>query len=414
MSRASELLGQREREWRPLLRAVSLVAEIDVPDDQVREALRALGRVYADTDFDEARWLLTRRYPACLVVALAGMGAIGYEHGNFWTAVWDHADLAASQADQTLWGKAFRLAVDRFDLARFPGLPQVYVGEILMHAGVPDYCLADLLNLLLRRQTRDPDLTAGDVLAWATAPGRESRLFEVDKPVQRFIRHGGDYAEDFLDRCLELLKRLQQPAFDADGLQLPVRVVAKAQELAGQGLLELPVARRRMGGRRPAGEHPHLELEPYGRGLVVWLPPVGDAPDGSVVWQLRADGEPRSVASRSPWPGALETAPATMAPISRPVREVAVELVGSGREFDISVVDPRDPLLVFTEDGRRVPASANLAPEPVWLLYPAEVDGYPVELTVAGSSKELNALPAPYGWTGWTLRRADLRDARTA
>ena len=168
MSQPSELLGQREREWRPLLRAVSLVAELDVPGEEVRDVLRALGRVYGDADFDDTRGLLPRCYPACLVVALAGIGAVGYEHGNFWTAVWDHAAFAASQADQTVWGQGFRLALDRFDLARFPGLPQRYVGEILMHAGVPDYCLADLLNLLLRRQSRDPDLTAGDF--WSGYP----------------------------------------------------------------------------------------------------------------------------------------------------------------------------------------------------------------------------------------------------
>src|SRR5205823_9244799 len=102
--------------------------------------------------------------------------------------------------------------------------------------------------------------------------------------------------------------------------------------------------------------------------------------------------------------------PATTVPLSRPVREVVVELAGSGREFDISVVDPRDPLLVFTDDGRRVPPSATLSPEPVWLLYPAEVDGQPTELTAIGALKELDDLPAPYGWTGWTLRRVNLRD----
>ncbi|HEX5542250.1 MAG TPA: hypothetical protein VFX60_11930 [Micromonospora sp.] len=411
MSQTSEMLRQRETEWAPLLRSVSLVAEIDAPEDEVKSVLRALGQIYWHAHPYDRYRVLRYRYPACLVTGMAGIGAVGYQHGNYWRAVQQETGIPFVGDDQALWGEAFRTNLDHFHLARFPGLPQINVSEILMHAGIPAYCLGDLLNLLLQRQARDPGLSAEDFLAWALMPGRDSRLSSVDKPVQRFIRHGGDYAEDLIDRCLDLLERLRQPGFNADGLGLPAHLIAKAQELAEAGHIVWSGALDRgNAATSPAQLRPYLHLEPYGRGLLVWLPPVHDAHDGQVIWRLRADGEVDSVVSRSPWPGETETAPATTMPVLRPVRQLNVELAGYDREYDLDLVDPRDPLLVFTEDGRRVPATSSLAPEPVWLLYPQKADsGEPLELHVDGDLGDTDEVPAPYGWLGWTLRRADLR-----
>ncbi len=408
MSHASEILRLRESEWAPSLRAVSLVAEIDAPEEHARQVIRALGRVAWSTPYPDRHRLLTRQYPACLVVGLAGVGAVGYEQGDYWTAV--HNEVWG-QIDQTLWGRAFRANLDHFRLARFQGLPQVNVGEILMHAGIPAYCLGDLLNLLLQRQSRDPGLTGESFLAWALAPGRESRLNGTDKPVQRFLQRGGDYAADLIDRCLDLLERLRQPGFTADGLGLSPHLIAKAQALAEAGHLDWTGSSDRSNSATsPAQQRPHLELEPFGRGLLVWLPPVHDALDGRVMWRLRFDGEVDSVVSQSRWPGTRETAPATAVAIARPSRQVAVELAGYDQEYELDLVDPRDPLLVFTADGRRMPATSGLPPEPVWLLYPQESDGGgPLELRVEGDLLDTYEVPAPYGWLGWTLLRADLR-----
>ena len=88
-----------------------------------------------------------------------------------------------------------------------------------------------------------------------------------------------------------------------------------------------------------------------------------------------------------------------------------MELASHDQEYELDVIDARDPLLVFTEDGRRVPATSSLAPEPVWLLYrrgPTD-GGNPVDLHVDGDLLDAYDVPAPYGWLGWTLRRADLR-----
>ena len=408
-TRASAMLNLLEQSWRGPLGGASLVAEVNASDDEIREALRALGQLYRTAqDTRVEHRLLHANFPACVVVALAGIGALDYIHGNYWTGVWAQADMNPQLDDQGVWGRAFRAGLDRFHLARFFGLPQVNVGEIMMHAGIPLYCLADFLTLLLQRQERDPATNAASILAWATAPDHNSRLSSVDKPVQRFLRFGGDYAEDVVDRSLDLLDRLREPSFDPDGLGLPARIVKRACSLAEDGSLDL--VRRRRTTARSAREQPRLVLEPFSAGLVISLPPVPDAPNGLAVWHVHIDGAAHVVHSRSPWPGAAETAPAADLAIAAPAGQALISLTATGGEWEIDIVDHDDPLLIFAEDGRRVPPKADLPPEPVWLLHPdaAELAGARIE--VRGGHTECDEAPVPYGWEGWRLRRFDFGD----
>ncbi|MFV2018165.1 hypothetical protein [Micromonospora sp. LOL_023] len=421
--RASDYLHDREREWGPALRAVSLVAEIAVPELEARRAVNRLGNLYGAGSEYEQRQYLYYRYPACLLVGLSGIGAARYEQGNYWRAVREETH---GQVDQTAWGAAFRVNLDRFDLARFPGLPQINVGEILMHAGIPAYCLGDLLNLLLQRQSREPGTTVTDFFAWALTPGRESRLNTLDMPVRRLLRHGGEYAEDLVDRCFDLLDRFRAAASNADGLGLPPHLIDQARGYVDGGQLDWAGTATRTatavgGSGSAAAPRPYVELEPYGRGLLVRLPAVPDAPGGRVEWRVRVGGDVQTIVSRSRLAGDVDTAPPAVASISRPVRQVTVELAAIEREFELDLIDPGEPMLIFTDEGRRVPLTSSLPPEPVWILHAArDGTGQPVTLHIDRAAAAPNAgpvgpaadddqdLPVPYGWLGWTLRRVDL------
>lgn len=401
---ASAVLKNLERAWRGPLSEASLVAEVGASDGEIRAALRSLGALYSNAwDAEEGRRLLYEQFPACLVLALPGIGALDYAHGNFWTGVWQQAGMSPRQGDQATWGWAFREGLDRFRLARFRGLPQVNVGEIMMHAGIPQYSLADFLQLLLQRLDRDPSTDAGSILAWATAPGHGSRLFTLDKPVQRFLQYGGDYAEDIVDRSLELLDRLREPDFDTDGLGLPAWIVERARVLADDGTLQLTRRRPRTG--KAAREKPRLEFDPFGVGVAVSLPPVPLAPNGLAAWTVHLDGVSQTIRSQSPWPGSTETAPATALPLTAPASRALVRLGATGEEWEIDIVDRDDPLLVFAEDGRHFPPNAALPPEPLWLLHPDNADD---EIVMEGGHHELDEVAVPYGWGGWRLRRVDL------
>ena len=337
---------------------------------------------------------------------MAGVAATQYHGGIYWPQLWETADYHGTSQDQGIWGRAFNRAIDRLGMATFPDLPLHFVGPILMHAGLPTYCLGDYFRLLLARRRLDPGLDAESFLAWATAPGRDLRLAELDVPARRFLTHGGDYALDVVDRCLDLLDRLSDPDPDLDGVRLPVRIVEAARsEAVAQGL-DRPAARRSGTATHGSAPRPRIALDPYGMGVQVILPAVGETPDGVATWRVTADGDPVMVRSRAQWVGSAEAAPQTAHPLTRPVRAVQVALIGWDHVSELDVVQPSDPILFFAEDGRRLPAHLPLPPDHVWLLRPADR-----ELAITGELQVITETPVPFGWEGWHLQLASLEKA---
>jgi len=405
-----ELLRLREDSWEPRLRGVSIVAEADLRPEYTRQAATALGRLYAtlkDPRTEGESLLL--RWPACLAAAMAGVAATDYKSGAYWPALWEATRLQGAQQDQGIWGRAFNMAVARLGMPTFPELPLHFVGPILMHAGIPTYCLGDYFRLLLSRRRLDPGMDAESFLAWATAPGRETRLSQIDKPAQRFLHSGGDYAHDIVDRTLDLLDRLSEPEPDFDAVRLPSYMIEAAKEELAAGHLDLSGT----GKRRPDGRggivgrrqvQPRIALDPYGQGVHVLLPAVGDTPDGVARWRITADGETHIVQSRAMWVGAAETTPQTAYPLDRPVRTVLVSL--AGREdlaTELRVIDQADPVLFFAEDGRRLAGTVSLPRSQVWIMHPAER-----ELEFTGQAGQIVEPAVPFGWDGWRLRLVSL------
>jgi hypothetical protein len=140
----------------------------------------------------------------------------------------------------------------------------------------------------------------------------------------------------------------------------------------------------------------------------VLLPSVSDAPDGFVSWTVTADGQPHVVHSQAHWVGVAEAAPPTSFALLRPVRTVVVSAEGSDEQVELHVIEPDDPMLVFGEDGRRLPANVPLPPDIVWIVHPEEndlsADG-PLMVTVEGQ--------LPLGWNGWRLRQLNLNGTRS-
>src|SRR6266487_1900441 len=73
-----------------------------------------------------------------------------------------------------------------------------------------------------------------------------------------------------------------------------------------------------MSQRAGFSSRPRIGLDPFGEGIRVILPAVGDAPDGVALWRVTADGTPDIVQSRALWVGTAEAAPETTYPLSRP------------------------------------------------------------------------------------------------
>jgi hypothetical protein len=342
---------------------------------------------------------------------MTGVAVTSYAQGTYWPALWKAAGYNGYTDDQRVWGLAFTAALSDLGLPTFSDAKQRYVGPILMHAGIPAYCLGDFFRLLVDRRRQDPGLDADSFLDWATAPRRQVRLSQLDKPAERFLLNGGDYAHDIVDRTLDLLDRLTEPDPDFDAVRLPGYMIetAKAEQAAGR--LDVTKATRSPGDRTSAGmrrqAQPHIALDPYGQGVHVLLPAVGDTPDGVARWKITADGETRTVQSRAMWVGAAETTPQTAFPLERPVRTVLVSL--TGREdlaAELTVVEQADPVLFFGDDGRRLSATVSLPRSQVWIMHPADRD-----LEFNGPPGQIVEPSVPFGWDGWRLRWVSLEDA---
>lgn len=402
-----ELLRLREESWAPRLRGASLVAEADLAPEHTNQAAEVLGRLYGRLPDPQAQgesFLL--RWPACLTAAMAGVAAENFQGGKYWPVLSRVTGFAGTTADQGAWGRAFNRAVEYLDMATFPELPQRFVSPILMHAGLPNFCLRSYFRLLLDRRRLDPGLDAESFLAWGTATGRAQRLDALHIPARRFLTEGGDYALDVVDRSLDLLDRLADPAPDLDGIRLPARFVEAAKdELTAHG------PERRRPGTRPGDRpttRPRIALDPYGAGVQVILPAVGEAPDGVATWRVTADGEPVTVRSRAQWVGTAEAAPETAHPLGRPVRTVDVSLVGWDHVTELEVVRPADPILFFADDGRRLPAQLPLPADHMWVLRPADR-----ELIPKGELRIIAESPVPFGWEGWQLEFVSLEQVRS-
>jgi hypothetical protein len=178
-----ELLRYREAAWGRRLRGASLVAEADFRTPLTDQVAMVLGHLYArlpDPRVEGVRFLL--RWPACLAAAMSGDAATSYKGGTYWPALWEAAQFDGTTQDQALWGGAFNEAIDQLGMATFPGLPLHFVGPILMHAGIPTYCLDDYFRLLLARRRVEPALDAESFMAWAVAPGRARRCVRRQGP----------------------------------------------------------------------------------------------------------------------------------------------------------------------------------------------------------------------------------------
>jgi hypothetical protein len=414
-----ELLDIRERQWAPLLRNISLVAEAEIRETHRTQVASALGVLYGQGGYAAGQSAVSKgvaflaRWPACLVASMTGVAVTSYAQGTYWPALWKAAGYRGDADDQHVWGTAFVAALPELGLPMFSESYLRFLGPILMHAGIPAYCLGDFFRLLAERRRQEPGLDADSFIAWATAPGRKLRLSELDKPAERFLLNGGDYAHDVVDRTLDLLDRLTDPDPDLDAVRLPSYMIEAAKSELASGHLDLSrSAARRTGDHRATvtrrEAQPRIGLDPYGQGVHVLLPAVGDTADGVARWRVTADGDAHTVQSRAIWVGAAETTPQTVFPLNRPVRTVLVAL--AGREdltAELSVVDQHDPLLFFGEDGRRLASTVSLPRSQLWIMHPADR-----ELEFNGEPGQVVEPTVPFGWDGWRLCSVSLENVQ--
>ncbi|GAA3533302.1 hypothetical protein AFL01nite_18560 [Aeromicrobium flavum] len=401
--RPVELLNHREESWSRKAAAVSLIAECDVNPEFTEQALGVLGQGYRvlNPKGRAEGWL--RRWPAVHVMSTVLVATEHYSNGTFWPRLSELAGVAQDQQFQRAWGQAFLHNLEQLGLPRFEDVDDAgstYVGRILLHSGVPTYCLPDFFTLVEERRRRTPGLSADAFVAWASS----RPLPHVDKPVARFLKYGGEFAVDVVDRVFDLLD-IASVGGNLDEVPLPDRFRQAALELAQAGSIARRSRRSASGLNAGADRHPRLFLDPFGRGLLLRLPAVSEAPDGTANWVVGMDGVRQRVATKALWPGSGEPAPPTDVSVRAPVRSVSAALESHGHlAVTLPVVDERDPLLAFDEEGTQLVPGVPWRVSTAWLLFPGQRD----DLSVTGTLHVLTEASLPPGWVGWSLIQVDL------
>ena len=250
---------------------------------------------------------------------------------------------------------------------------QKYVAPILAHGGVPQYCLADFFTLLVRYG--DPDHPSSDFIDSVREHG--GSLGNIDKPVERFLFHGGEVAEEFVARCLALW--LSHASGDGGGTHgLPKRVV----EAFSKWYTEQAPAQRNRRRRLPK---PQIKVAPGDLWVYMYLPRCDDHPDigPNACWE--ANGREWAVSRDH-----------TMPLNSGDDRVVRC----NEREYILQGIHDSEPVMFFDPDtGKVIPdPSLRRLPEHLWAIFEQSLDVEP-------GSVYREAVPA---WPGYVFAEFDL------
>lgn len=409
-----ELMDIREQEWRRPLQSASLVAEVleGIDREHREQTLTVLAGIARRQHDSYHRELTLKRWPAVHVVATTGVAVDHYSKNTFWPHLKDLARVPMDQAFATDWGQAYLANLRRLQLPTFDqgdtDAGSRYLGRILLHSGIPNACLDDYFLLCHERRQRDLGIEPSQLIAWARIQAEAGRLTSVDKPVSRFLQYGEEFAQDVTSRVFELLDAVASGK-EGGEVPLPERFRETARRLWAAGEVSPTVS---MAGARTSvaisQDGPQLVIDPYGRGLLLRLPPVGEAPDGRAAWLVELDGVAQTVATLALLPGFDDVAPVTDVPILKPVRAASAALTTrEDLRVQLNIIDERLPLLAFGEDGRHLPYPAPLPSGRCWLLWPG--DGSTLQLRRGGVIETEAALPP--GWAGWTLALVNLEEA---
>ncbi|MCA9867595.1 MAG: hypothetical protein KC410_14000 [Anaerolineales bacterium] len=276
-------LAQYESELSSIVPSITLLGQLSYDQAHLLELRAALGPLFADSPAEGLKDI-RRRYPLTFALYLVLEALYTYEGGDYWTGPRQALGLSGPHTADA--GQAFRDVLRRERLPTFEHLGgHVHITPILAHAGIPTYCLDDFFDLLDRVDRRNALIDVPTLLAdWA---GDRFPVI-IDRPAQRFLLYGGDLAEEFVERCLELWR---EGGHDAETLDLPDRVLDAYDRWRAR---HPPRGRVEPDVRLPAA--PKLTFDPYGEGVAILLPPVvyaaARAPD-SLTWRIDAGDRQR-------------------------------------------------------------------------------------------------------------------------
>lgn len=225
---------QRLEEWQQQLdRQVKdselLLGDLPTSQDDLN-ALRALLHeqlaVSKNQSIENRLKLVKALYPLPYALYLVLEGQHSYQDGEFWPTP-SHTFHLRDANETSRCGQLFLDIVSRYGLPTFEEKHRGhrFVTSILLHGGVPTTQLPRFFTFL-HQESRDHEIRVdAETLLQDWRSKREVYLDPLPAPIRRFLLHGGVMAEDFLDRCLELISLTRREAESETAWGLSGRVV---------------------------------------------------------------------------------------------------------------------------------------------------------------------------------------------
>jgi len=419
MSQTYALLRDRESHLAPLVQTVELLGEIPITPEACQQLGKAIGLRLRSLGLTEAVRTIRNRYPCTFAVFLVAQGVHGYDgRAGYWPGVGQAIGRSLNPAWARELGRLFEKILADLDLPLFPDLGgRRYVDLILMHGGIPNYCLDDFFNNMLRPAvTRDfyADMPVEELIdEWLL---RASGRYFVDKPVLRFLEFGGRVAEDFVERSRELAREFLDAGQVslAEEVGLPQRVVEAFHQWAvrrdGFNLSKGKVGRRTSLRLRK----PEILLDPWGEGITLELPPQQipvTLSQAEIVWQVRAGTKDFEIPVRIRRVGydLRTTAESLLLETPTEIYEVSLWIDGQPRRtWRYHGPDGERPLLAFDAGrGALLRRAPSLPARHLWLLYPRGA-----RLDIIGDARLLEEFPRlPWGWSTFQGQAWDISQA---
>ncbi|WP_397518904.1 hypothetical protein [Rhodococcus pyridinivorans] len=405
-------LSDREYEVRRLLERASLVLEVNLNEDDLRQIQFFYGERLAEAiRRDIPVTSVIKKYPALTVAILVWQAALRYEQAKYWDEFFTELGVDRDQNVEQAFRHALRPLLRKFGLRDFPELAHEYVQLMALHGGLPVYCLGDIIETIETRMLAGDEVTGAALIEWWTEPGKSYRLGQLDVPARNFVQLGGELAVNLLDRICEFAEHTvttegwAEQAIDLDTGTTGIPTIMLDALVAR--LADRPIGSERgtTVPRRKRRRRPAVVFSLDERQVVLEVPYPSS--EGESPWKVSFDGNTRDVYAERGWGvGAGQEHPPTPIPVPSPVREIVLRHDASGESTTLSLIDKGDPLLVFTLDGHRVTKLEALPEQSLVVLHPKDARLVDADYNETIAPKA--SWGSPNGWDGWVCNEYDL------
>jgi RNA polymerase primary sigma factor len=405
----------------PQVRAVELLGEIPISAEECAQLGQGIGKLTKRRSHTFALRVLEHEYPCSFAVYLVAQGIHGYQDGDYWSKVVKSTGLNRGYTWQI--GQTFEAVLEKLRLPLFYDMradkAHRYISLILAHGGIPTYCLPDFFENVLQPavvRTEYADMSAAEVIEeirW-----RARTQYFTDKPVLRFLVHGAQVAEGFLDRCREMTREVLDTGIapDASEAGLPERVIdAYRAWIEKQDVEQM----RRTTGDRWRLRKPEMLVDPWGEGVLFDFPPQqlpATMIYAEMAWQMTVGNEVTSIPVHARRSGFDWRTSSEAIRLSQPAETYQVAFVVNNevkRTWHFQGVSEACPLLAFDADrGTALTWQHSLPARRLGLIYPRDC-----ELTLEASSADEHITPIeelPRMPGGWAAYRGQIWDAEKA